>query len=103
MVVPSLILSIYTDTYESGNYLFVEFTSSATTMNSTVVHDGYSGSQSVFVQGLVIGTVPQPITQVTINGTAVPFYYRKPLMVRTYSTLQGFINIEVITMTINLV
>ncbi|XP_022103478.1 lysosomal alpha-glucosidase-like isoform X2 [Acanthaster planci] len=63
------------DTYESGNYLFVEFASNATTMNSTVVHDGYSGSQPVTVETIILSAVPRPVSQVTINGTAVPFHY----------------------------
>ncbi|XP_022103495.1 lysosomal alpha-glucosidase-like [Acanthaster planci] len=68
------------NTYESGNYLLVEFASNATAMNSTVVHDGYSGSQPVTVETIILGAVPRPVKQVTINGTAVHFAYEKPLL-----------------------
>ncbi|XP_038064192.1 lysosomal alpha-glucosidase-like isoform X2 [Patiria miniata] len=68
------------DTYENGNYLLLEFSSSETSMNSTVSYDGYSGSHAVTVQSFIIATVPHPVSQVTINGTSVAFDYEPQLM-----------------------
>jgi len=57
------------ETYGSGNYLHVEFLSSSSKLEFTVLHDGYSAASSLFFKTIDVWGIGRQITGLIVDGT----------------------------------
>ena len=61
--------------YESGQYIHINFVAQSNTLTSSIVHDGYSSSSAMRLGSAMLYGVRDKPQSVTVNGKTNKFVY----------------------------